>query len=84
MSIVVDSVTKQFGDYTALDDVSLCRFSFPKIALLAARLPEIQKHLFRLMSRDIGHAERLSADHSADEHIAAFLADLAKRLAASG
>jgi CRP/FNR family transcriptional regulator len=36
------------------------------------------------MSRDIGHAERLSADHSADERIAAFLVDLARRLAVRG
>lgn len=71
-------------DAVALDDVTLCRFSFPKIALLATRLPGLQKHLFRLMSRDIGHAERLSADHSADERIAAFLVDLARRLAARG
>ena len=71
-------------DAVALDGVTLCRFSFPKIALLASRLPNLQKHLFRLMSRDIGHAERLSADHSADERIAAFLVDLARRLAARG
>ena len=71
-------------DAVALDDVLLCKFSFPKIALLATRLPGLQKHLFRLMSRDIAHAERLSADHSADERIAAFLVDLAQRLAARG
>jgi CRP/FNR family transcriptional regulator, anaerobic regulatory protein len=71
-------------DAVALDDVTLCRFSFPKIALLATRLPNLQQHLFRLMSRDIGHAERLSADHSADERIAAFLVDMAERLAARG
>lgn len=71
-------------DAVALDEVMLCKFSFPKIALLATRLPNLQKHLFRLMSRDIGHAERLSADHSADERIAAFLVDLARRLAARG
>jgi CRP/FNR family transcriptional regulator len=71
-------------DAVALDDVALCRFSFPKIALLATRLPGLQKHLFRLMSRDIGHAERLSADHSADERIAGFLVDLTRRLAARG
>lgn len=71
-------------DAVALDDVMLCKFSFPKIALLATRLPGLQKRLFRLMSRDIAHAERLSADHSADERIAAFLVDLAQRLAARG
>src|SRR5262245_27726407 len=38
----------------ALDAVSLCRFSFPRIAVLAARLPGLQAQLFRLLSRDIG------------------------------
>jgi CRP/FNR family transcriptional regulator len=71
-------------DAVALDEVQVCRFSFPKIALLAARVPGLQKHLFKLMSRDIGHAERLSGDHSADERIAAFLVDLSRRLAARG
>ncbi len=68
-------------DAVALDEVQLCRFSFPKIALLATQLPGLQLELFRLMSRDIGHAERLSGDHSADARIAAFLVDLSRRLA---
>lgn len=68
----------------ALDQVQLCRFSFPKIALLAGRLPGLQRKLFTLLSRDIGHAERLAGDHSADERIAAFLVDLSQRLAARG
>lgn len=68
----------------ALDSVQLCRFSFPKVAILATRLPGLQKQLFRLLSRDIGHAERLSGDHSADERIAAFLVGISARLAARG
>jgi CRP/FNR family transcriptional regulator len=71
-------------DAVALDEVQLCRFSFPKIALLATRLPGIQQQLFRLMSREISHAERLSGDHSADERIASFLVDLSARLQARG
>jgi CRP/FNR family transcriptional regulator, anaerobic regulatory protein len=71
-------------DAIALDEVQLCHFSFPKIALLATRLPGLQQQLFRLMSRGIGHAERLSGDHSADERIAAFLVDLSRRLHARG
>jgi len=67
-------------DAVVLDDAQLCRFSFPKIALLATRLPGLQRQLFRLMSRGISHAERLSGDYSADERIAAFLVDLSRRL----
>jgi CRP/FNR family transcriptional regulator len=71
-------------DAVALDEVWLCRFSFPRIALLATRLPGLQHQLFRLMSRDIGHAERLSGDHSAGARVAAFLVDLSGRLAERG
>ncbi len=40
----------------ALDSVMLCRFSFPKIATLAGRMPALQQQLFRLLSEDIGKA----------------------------
>lgn len=68
----------------ALDTVMLCRFSFPKIAVLAARLPGLQKQLFRLLSRDIGRATLLAGDWSADQRMAAFLIALSRRLAARG
>lgn len=71
-------------DAVALDEVQLCRFSFPKIALLAARLPGLQQQLFKLMSRDISHAERLSGEHTAGTGIAGFLVDLSRRLSARG
>ncbi len=68
----------------ALDTVMLCRFSFPKIAVLAAKLPGLQRHLFRLLSRDIGRAALLAGDWSADQRMAAFLIGLSRRLAARG
>ena len=68
----------------ALDAVELCRFSFPRIAVLASRLPGLQQELFRLLSRDIGRAERLAGDHRADTRVAAFLIDLSHRLAKQG
>ena len=68
----------------ALDTVMLCRFSFPKIAVLAARLPGLQRQLFRLLSRDIGRAALLAGDWSADQRMAAFLLGLSRRLAARG
>ena len=71
-------------DAIALDTVMLCRFSFPKIALLAQRLPNLQQHLFRLMSRDIGVASMFARDNTADERMAAFLIGLSRRLAARG
>lgn len=68
----------------ALDTVMLCKFSFPKIALLARRLPGLQKQLFRLLSRDIGRAALLAGDWSADLRMAAFLVGMSRRLAARG
>lgn len=68
----------------ALDTVMLCRFSFPKISVLATRLPGLQKQLFRLMSRDIGAATVLAGDWSADQRMAAFVLGLSRRLAARG
>ena len=46
-------------DAIALDTVMLCRFSFPKISVLATRVPGVQRELFRLLSRDIGRAALL-------------------------
>lgn len=63
----------------ALDTTVLCRFSFPKMALLATRLPLLQTQLFRLLSEDIGKASLLAGDYSADERLAAFLVSLSRR-----
>ncbi len=68
----------------ALDTVTLCRFSFPRISMLAARLPGLQQTLFRLLSRDIGNASLLAGDWSADERMATFLVGMSRRLAARG
>jgi len=68
----------------ALEDVMLCRFSFPKIATLATRVPDLQRQLFRLLSEDIGKATALTGDLSAVERFAAFLILLARRYAARG
>jgi CRP/FNR family transcriptional regulator, anaerobic regulatory protein len=69
---------------TALDTVMLCRFSFPKMAVLAGRVPGLQKQLFRLLSRDIGRAALLAGDWSADQRMAAFLLTFSRRLSERG
>lgn len=68
----------------ALDTVVICRFSFPMMASLAMRMPELQQQLFRLLSKDIGKAALLSGNLSADERMAAFLITLSRRYAARG
>jgi CRP/FNR family transcriptional regulator len=68
----------------ALDTVMLCRFSFPRMALLASRLPGLQSQLFRLMSRGIGRAGLMAGDSSAEERVTAFLVGISRRLEARG
>lgn len=68
----------------ALDDVMLCRFSFPKMALLASKMPGLQAQLFRLLSQDIGKAALLTGDYRADQRTAAFLVTLSRRHVQSG
>jgi CRP/FNR family transcriptional regulator, anaerobic regulatory protein len=68
----------------ALETVLLCRFSFPKIATLATRMPGLQQQLFRLLSEDIGKANFLAGDFTAEERMAAFLVVLSRRYAARG
>jgi CRP/FNR family transcriptional regulator len=68
----------------ALDSVLLCRFSFPGIAALATRMPGVQQQLFKLLSQDIGKAELLAGNYSADERMAAFLVSMSRRFAARG
>jgi CRP/FNR family transcriptional regulator len=67
----------------ALDTVALCRFSFPRMAELAARVPGLQQQLFRLLSRDIGTALRLAGALVRRPAPGAFLLGLSRRLASA-
>lgn len=71
-------------DAVALADTTFCRFSFPAMSALAARVPAVQQHLFRMLSKELGSASALAGDHSADGRVAAFLMDLSARYAARG
>lgn len=68
----------------ALDTVHLCRISFPRISLLASRMPGLQAKLFSLLSAEIGKAALLAANHRTDERMAAFLLDISARYARRG
>ena len=68
----------------ALETVGLCRFSFPKMATLATRMPGLQRELFRLLSEDIGKAALLGGDFAAHERMAAFFVTLSRRYACRG
>lgn len=71
-------------DAVTLEPTQLCRFSFPAMSALAGRLPKVQQHLFRLLSKELGAASLLAGDHSAEERVAAFVQDLGDRFAARG
>lgn len=71
-------------DAVALEAAQFCRFSFPAMSALASRMPALQQHLFRLLSKELGTATLLAADHTADERMAAFLLDLGDRYQARG
>ncbi|WP_235499524.1 helix-turn-helix domain-containing protein [Frateuria sp. Soil773] len=71
-------------DAIALETAYFCRFSFPAMSALAARMPVVQQHLFRLISKELGAASLLAGDHSADTRMAAFLVDLSERYAFRG
>ncbi|RMH93784.1 transcriptional regulator [Lysobacter pythonis] len=68
----------------ALDTVTLCRFSFPQLATLAAKMPGLQQHLFKLLSMDIGKSSMLAVDSLAEVRMAAFLVVLSRRYLARG
>jgi CRP/FNR family transcriptional regulator len=71
-------------DAVALDVVEVCRFSFPALATLATRIPQIQQELFRRLSKDIGEASLRNQESTADERLAAFVLDLSARYEARG
>lgn len=71
-------------DAVALETTGFCRFSFPAMSALAARVPSVQQHLFKLLSKELGTASLLAGDHAADERMAAFLLDLGERYATRG
>lgn len=71
-------------DAMVLDTSWFCRFSFPAMSALAARIPAVQRHLFRMLSKELGAVSLLAGDHSADVRVAAFLMDLSMRYASRG
>ncbi|MDA3914808.1 cyclic nucleotide-binding domain-containing protein [Oleiagrimonas sp.] len=71
-------------DAIALEPSHFCRFSYPAMTALASREPDVQQHVFRMLSKELGAASLLTGDHSADERMAAFLVDLSARYQARG
>ena len=68
----------------ALGTSSVCKLHYNDVTTLSQRIPELQDHMFRLLSRRISDLSAAAADHTADERMAAFLLGLASRFKARG
>lgn len=63
----------------ALQETELCLFQFPSITDLSAQLPSVQRQLLTIMSRGIRRAMSMGGNWTAEERLAAFLYDFARR-----
>lgn len=74
-------------DVIALEDADVCVIPYAELEVLAARTPALQKHLHRLMSREIVREQwqlLLLGTMRAESRVAAFLLSLAQRFASRG
>ena len=74
-------------DVVALEDGEVCVIPYAELEALAARVPTLQKHLHRLMSREIVREQGLMmllGTMRAESRVAAFLLNLSQRFAARG
>lgn len=67
-----------------LDTTLICRLPFAELSDLTQRLPSLQRQLFRLMSQNLGTSQALSAQHSTEERLAAFLLGFGDRMQTRG
>lgn len=66
----------------ALDTASLCKIPFNRMEALAVKLPDLQRHIFKIMGREIvsdQHAMMILNKNKAETRIAAFLLSLSSR-----
>jgi len=67
-----------------LDTTMVCRLPFAELSDLTRHIPSLQRQLFRLMSRDLQTSQSLSAQHSVEERMAAFLLGFGDRMQSHG
>jgi CRP/FNR family transcriptional regulator len=74
-------------DAIALEDSEICELPFEQLAELSRQLPTLQRHLHKIMSREIVRDQGimlLLGSMRAEERLAAFLLNLSQRFAARG
>lgn len=67
----------------ALETSALCSIPYTKLESLARTIPDLQRYLMQLMSKEIGHDHQmitLLSKSSAEERVASFLVNLSDRL----
>lgn len=74
-------------DAIALESSTVCELPYDKLELLSQKLPTLQRHLYKIMSREIVRDQGimlLLGSMRAEERLAAFLLNLSQRFAARG
>jgi CRP/FNR family transcriptional regulator len=74
-------------DAVALEDSEVCELPFNQLEELSRQLPSLQRHLHKIMSREIVRDQGimlLLGSMRAEERLAAFLLNLSQRFAARG
>jgi CRP/FNR family transcriptional regulator len=74
-------------DAVALDDGEICEIPFTRLEELSRELPVLQRHLHKIMSREIVRDQgimMLLGSMRAEERLAAFLLNLSQRFSARG
>ncbi|GAB7125859.1 fumarate/nitrate reduction transcriptional regulator Fnr [Amantichitinum ursilacus] len=87
MGLDAISTTRHTCDAVALEDGEICELPFDDFESLARRIPALQHHLYRMMSREIvrDHGVMLLLGNmKAEERIAAFLLNLSERFEQRG
>ena len=80
----LDAINSERHHYgaTALEDSEVCVIPFARLTELTLRIPQLQRQLFRLLSRDIARDHGLMlllGSMTAEQRLAAFLLSLSRR-----
>lgn len=81
------STERHTCDAVALEDSEVCELPFIQLEELSRHLPTLQRHLHKIMSREIVRDQGimlLLGSMRAEERLAAFLLNLSQRFAARG
>ena len=87
MRIIGLDIHRVFAEAVALEDGEICEIPFDRLEDLSRELPSLQRHLHKIMSREIVRDQgimMLLGSMRAEERLAAFLLNLSQRFSARG